>query len=313
MDGLTCDAGTRTLVIAATNRPDLLDPAILRPGRFDRTVRVDLPDKEGRLEILSLHLKNKPLSGEVNLDNVARETFGLSGAHLESLCNEAAICTLRRGGNNITPGDLAEALDKVILGEKLERRPADSEMRRVCAHEAGHAIVAEIARPGSVAQITVSPRGNALGFVRHSPKEDRYLYPKEVLEEEIQILLAGAVAENLLFGSRSTGAANDFQRALDIAKRIVMYGMSPIGVVDRDTMSPDVIAKATNDIIKKAEISASNVIKSHQGVLVRLSQKLLEEESISGKDLRDYLNLPGKLSWKWRKPPIRRSKIKGGV
>lgn len=309
MDGLTFDNGTRILVVAATNRPDLLDPAILRPGRFDRTVRVDLPDKDGRLEILNLHLRNKPLSSDVSLDNLARETFGLSGAHLESLCNEAAILTLRRGGVAISSADLAEALNKVILGEKLERRPSDSEMQRVCAHEAGHAVVAEVVRPGSVAHVTVSPRGNALGFVRHSPSEDRYLYPREVLEEEIQILLAGAIAEDQLFGSRSTGAGNDFQRALDLAKKIVMYGMSPIGVVDRETAPPEIIARAANDIIKRAEMSASRIIKKYHSALVSLSRRLFEEESISGAELQNFLGSPAGLSWRWRKPPARRSKV----
>lgn len=313
MDGLKFENDVRILLVAATNRPDLLDPAILRPGRFDRTVTVDLPDKNGRLEILKLHLRNKPVSSEVNLESLARETFGLSGAHLESLCNEAAIGTLRRGGEKINSDDLAEALNKVILGEKLERRPSDTEMQRICAHEAGHAVVGEAIRPGSVAHVTVSPRGNALGFVRHSPQEDRYLYPKEVLEEEIQILLAGAIAENFMFGSKSTGAANDFQRALDIAKRIVMYGMSPIGVVDRETASHDLIARATNDIMKNAEIIATRILKKYQTVVIELSQELFEKEAVSGVQLRKYLELPAKLSWKWRKPPARRSRISKGV
>ncbi len=313
MDGLRFDNDVRILVVAATNRPDLLDPAILRPGRFDRTVTVDLPDKHGRLEILKLHLRNKPVASEVNLENLARETFGLSGAHLESLCNEAAIGTLRRGGQEISSDDLAEALNKVILGEKLERRPSDAEMQRICAHEAGHAVVAETVRPGSVAHVTVSPRGNALGFVRHAPQEDRYLYPREVLEEEIEILVAGAIAENLVFGSKSTGAANDFQRALDIAKRIVMYGMSPIGIVDRETASHDIIARATNDIIRNAEIAAAKILKKYQTVVRELSHELFEKEAVSGERLKEYLELPAKLSWKWRKPPVRKSRIIRGV
>ncbi|HHY12773.1 MAG TPA: AAA family ATPase [Firmicutes bacterium] len=313
MDGLRFDTGVKILVVAATNRPDLLDSAIMRPGRFDRTVTVDLPDKEGRLEILRIHLRDKPVAGEVSLENLAKETFGLSGAHLESLCNEAAINTLRRGGATISSGDLTEALNKVILGEKLERRPSDGEMQRICAHEAGHAVVAETIRPGSVAHITVSPRGNALGFVRHSPAEDRYLYPKEVLEEEIQILLAGAAAEDLMFGSKSTGAANDFRRALDIAKRLVMYGMSPIGVVDRETASLDLIARATNDIIKSAEISAARILNRYRAALVKLSEQLFEKETVSAAELRNYLDVPGKVSWKWRKPPARKSRIRRGV
>ena len=310
MDGLRFDSDVRILVIAATNRPDLLDPAIMRPGRFDRTVTVGLPDRKGRLEILKIHLRNKPVADEVDLEDLSRETFGLSGAHLESLCNEAAISTLRRGGVTISSQDLAEALNKVILGEKLERRPSDGEMQRVCAHEAGHAIVAETIRPGSVAHITVSPRGNALGFVRHSPAEDRYLCPREVLEEEIQILLAGAAAEQLMFGSKSTGAANDFRRALDLAKRIVLYGMSPLGVVDKETVSPDLLARVTNDIIQNAERNAMRILNMHRAVLERLFHELFEKETVSSAEFRHYLHVPGKVSWRWRKPPARKSRIR---
>lgn len=310
MDGLKLDSGVRILVIAATNRPDLLDPAIMRPGRFDRTVAVGLPDRKGRLEILKIHLRNKPLADDVDLEDLARETFGLSGAHIESLCNEAAISTLRRGGAAISSQDLAEALNKVLLGERLDRRPSDEEMWRVCAHEAGHAIVAETIRPGSVAHITVSPRGNALGFVRHSPAEDRYLYPREVLEEEIQILLAGAAAEQLMFGSKSTGAANDFRRALDIAKRIVLYGMSPLGVVDKDTAPMDMLARVTNEIIQNADRCAVSILTRYRAVLEKLSEELFEKETVSAEELRSYLAAPGKLTWKWRKPSVRRSRIK---
>ncbi len=313
MDGLRFDTDVRILVVAATNRSDLLDPAILRPGRFDRRVTVNLPDREGRLEILKIHLRNKPVAGDVNLEEFSRETFGLSGAHLESLCNEAAIGALRRGGTFINCGDLAEALNKVILGEKLERRPSDEEMRRICTHEAGHAIVAEIKRPGSVAHITVSPRGNALGFVRQSPAEDRYLFTKEVLEEEIQILLAGALAEELLFGSKSTGAGNDFRRALEIAKSIVMNGMSPMGVVDRETATPDLIAKTTNNIIKEAERSTAEILKRNRGVLVKFAYRLFEKETVPASELRRHLDVSGKFPWKWRKASIRKSRLRRRV
>ena len=179
---------------------------------------MDLPDKDGRLEILNLHMKNKPLSPDVKVETIAKETFGLSGAHLESLCNEAAILALRKGNEAITQEDLAEALDKVLMGEKLDRLPSPEEIHRVAVHEAGHAVVSESLRPGSVAQVTVSPRGNALGYVRHAPKDDTYVYPRETIEEEICILIAGAASEEMVLGSRSTTASNDFQRALDLAR-----------------------------------------------------------------------------------------------
>ena len=308
MDGLRSDDDVPILVIGATNRPDLLDPAIQRPGRFDRTVRVDLPDKDGRLEILKLHLRNKPLAPGLDVDELARETFGLSGAHLESLCNEAAILALRKGAESIDREDMEEALDKVIMGEKLERRPSKDEVRRVSAHEAGHAIVTETLRPGTVAQVTVSPRGNALGYVRHNPKDDVYIYPRETLEDEIAILVSGAMAEDLILGSRSSGASNDFERALDFAKRIVSYGMSPLGVVDRDTASPEALAKATRDILARCQDKVSSILRQHKAILSQIAGKLSLEESIPGADLRTLLDNPGGLSWKWRRAPSHKGK-----
>ena len=236
----------------ATNRPDLLDKRHTEAGTLRQAGQVDLPDKDGRMEILKLHLRNKPLAPGVEMDQLAQETFGLSGAHLESLCNEAAIHALRRGAEHIDRDDLEEALDKVLMGEKLERRPSKDEVHRIAVHEAGHAIVTETLRPGTVAQVTVSPRGNALGFVRHNPKDDMYVYPREVLEDEISVLVAGALAEDLVLGSRSTGASKEFERDMEMDKRIVSYGMSPLGVVDRDTASPDALAKEPGRSLKRA-------------------------------------------------------------
>jgi len=307
MDGLRLDDDIRILVVGATNRPDLLDSAIQRPGRFDRQVKVDLPDKDGRLEILKLHLRNKPLADGVSMDELARETFGLSGAHLESLCNEAAILALRKGAESIAHEDMEEALDKIMMGEKLERRPSKEEIHRVAVHEAGHAIVTEKLRPGTVAQITVSPRGNALGYVRHNPKDDMYIYPRQVLEDEISILVAGALAEDLSLGSRSTGASNDFERALELAKRIVSYGMSSLGVVDRDTASPDALAKATREILEKCQDKVAGILRQHKPVLNDLTETLVQKESISGNDLRKLVETGG-LSWRWRKLPSYRGK-----
>jgi cell division protease FtsH len=317
MDGLTFEDDVRILVIGATNRQDLLDNAIQRPGRFDRMVRVDLPDKVGRKEILSLHLRNKPLADDCELEELARETFGLSGAHLESLCNEAAIIALRSGRDEICKADLTEALDKVLLGEKLERRPTETELRRVSVHEAGHAIVSELIRPGSVAQVTVAPRGNALGYVRHAPREDMYLYPKEFLEEDICVLLAGAMAEDLIFGSRSTGAGNDFKRALELAKRIVSYGMSSLGPADRDTAAPEILSKTTREIVTSAENRTRSLLKKHKKTLKTLAGTLYEQETIQGDNLRimikESAGISRRVAWKWRKPPILRGKLRNRV
>jgi len=308
MDGLRVDDDVRILVIGATNRPDLLDPAIQRPGRFDRQVKVDLPDREGRLEILKLHLRNKPLAPGVDIEELARQTFGLSGAHLESLCNEAAILALRRGAEFVEESDLTEALDKVIMGEKLERRPSEAELYRVAVHEAGHAVVTESLRPGTVAQVTVSPRGNALGYVRHNPKDESYVYPKETLEDEIAILVAGALAEDAVLGSRSTGAGNDFDRALDLAKRIVSGGMSSLGVVDRDTASPDALAKATREILQRCEARAKSLLAEERPALEAIAAALVERESMSGEDLRRLLERPPDVQWKWRRMRVSRGK-----
>ncbi|MBC7326449.1 MAG: AAA family ATPase, partial [Moorella sp. (in: Bacteria)] len=195
MDGLKVDDRVRILVMAATNRVDMLDPALLRPGRFDRQVRVELPDKEGRLEILKLHTRNKPLAADVNLEAVAKETFGFSGAHLESLTNEAAILAMREGCQEIHQRHLHEAVDKVMMGERLDRRPSAHELRRVAIHETGHALMSELVKPGSVSALTVTPRGQALGYMRQSPEDDTYMYTKEYLEDQIAVMLAGAVAE----------------------------------------------------------------------------------------------------------------------
>ncbi|HEX6971672.1 MAG TPA: AAA family ATPase, partial [Limnochordia bacterium] len=185
----------RVLVVAATNRPDLLDPALLRPGRFDRTVRVDLPDREGRLHILKIHTAGRPLASDVDLAALAKETFGFSGAHLESLVNEAAIHALRAGRDRITAADFREAIDKVMMGERAEKRPTKRDTQRVAYHEAGHALVSERVKPGSVSAITVTPRGDALGYMRQAPGDDQYLYTRDELLDQIAVCLGGAIAE----------------------------------------------------------------------------------------------------------------------
>ena len=221
----------KVLVVGATNRVDMLDPALMRPGRFDRIVKVDLPDKNGRLHILKIHARNKPLAQDVDLEAVAKETFGFSGAHLESVLNEAAIYALRKNRSEISASDLRDAIEKVMLGEKLDRHPSLEEKRRIAYHEIGHAILGEVNRAGSVSSITISSRGNALGYMRLSPADDQYLYTKDELAGRIQVCLAGAVAEELVFGQRSTGAVNDIEQATEIAKKMILSGLSDLGIV----------------------------------------------------------------------------------
>src|SRR5690606_17815334 len=195
MDGLAADDPVRVLVIGATNRPDLLDPALLRPGRFDRIVHVDLPDREGRLHILKIHARGKPLAEDVDLEAVARDTYGFSGAHLENLLNEAAILAMRAGKDRIGKAEIRDAIDKVIMGEKLDHGPRGEKLRRVAVHEIGHATVAELVRHGGVAQVAVTPRGRALGYMRQTPADDQYLYTCDEVGGQIAVALGGAVAE----------------------------------------------------------------------------------------------------------------------
>ncbi|NPV71322.1 MAG: AAA family ATPase [Firmicutes bacterium] len=290
MDGLSVDDDVRILVIAATNRADLLDPALTRPGRFDRIVRVEVPDKDGRLQILRLHTTNKPLSSDVDLESIARQTFGFTGAHLESLANESAILAMREGKELIEQRHLEEAIDKVILGEKLDRRPTDEDLRRVAIHEAGHAIVGETLRPGSVASVTISPRGHALGYVRHAPKDEQYIYSREQLEEEISVLAAGALAEELVYGSRSTGAAEDFDRAVQLARRIVLTGMSPLGIIDSQSIPGDVLARAVAQTINGPEKRAREILSRHRTEVEKIAGILLDCERMENETLRQMLS-----------------------
>ncbi|HHW41127.1 MAG TPA: AAA family ATPase [Syntrophomonadaceae bacterium] len=289
MDGLRSDDRVKILVIGATNRDDMLDPALLRPGRFDRLVRVDLPDKAGRYQILKLHCRNKPLADDVDLDKIAQETFGFSGAHLESVTNEAAILALREESPYIHQRHFKEAVDKVMMGEKLDRKPSKDELYRIAVHETGHAIVSEVLRPGSVSHITVTTRGKALGYMRQIPEDDLYLYTKDYLEKQIQVFLAGAGAENILLGSQSTGSSSDFQQAVQLAKQIVTAGLSPLGVIWEEGISKEVLHDTIQEIIRRQEKAVEEILMARLDVLQEVAQVLLEEEYIGGNALRQRL------------------------
>ncbi|MGQ9531973.1 MAG: AAA family ATPase [Desulfotomaculales bacterium] len=290
MDGLRADDEVRILVMAATNRADMLDPALLRPGRFDRHVRVDMPDREGRVEILRLHTRNKPLAPEVDLEAVARETFGFSGAHLESLANEAAILALREGSPVITMRHFHEAVDKVIMGNRLDRRPTPQELHRVAVHETGHAMVSEMVLPGSVSYLAVTPRGNALGYIRQAAQEDPYLYSKDYLEKRIAVLLAGAVAEELVLGDKSTGATGDFEQAAQLAETILRAGMSELGVVAVESIPAGLKHRVLSGILRRQEEWVRAALERARGVLERVVTLLLEREKLPGEELRRLLN-----------------------
>lgn len=289
MDGLRIDDNVRLLIMAATNRVDMMDPALLRPGRFDRQVKVELPDKIGRLEILKLHTRNKPLAQSVDLPQIAKETFGFSGAHLESLANEAAILAMREGLKEIEHRHFHEAIDKVIMGEKLDRRPNPEELKRVAVHETGHALVSELTRPGSVSALTVTSRGGALGYMRQNPEDDTYLYTREYLDNQIAVMLAGALAEEVVYGNRSTGASNDYEKALHTAKTIIKAGMSRVGVVSLEDLPGDLKHTLVSEILQEQEQRVMEYMIAYKVLLISTMDVLLEKEKISGKEFRSLL------------------------
>lgn len=286
MDGLSLTDSVRILIIGATNRADMLDSALLRPGRFDRQVKVDLPDKQGRLQILELHTRNKPLGETVCLKKIASETFGFSGAHLESLTNEAAIFALREGLSYITSDHFYGAIDKVLLGERIDKIPNPEEKRRIAIHESGHALLSEITEQGSVASIHIASRSNALGYVRHNPQADCYLYTSNVLKSKIAVLMAGALSEELLLGNRSTGSSNDFTQAVSIAKQLVSNGMSDLGVISTDDLPKDLFHQTISAILKETEDFTRRILEKHKELLLKTSECLLEAETMTGEQLR---------------------------
>ncbi len=241
MDGF--DTSTNVIVVAATNRPDVLDPALLRPGRFDRQVILDRPDMKGRTAILKVHTKGKPLDKTVSVEEVARQSPGFSGADLANLVNEAAILAARRNKKVVGQNDFSEALERIVAGpERKSRVISDEEKRIIAYHEGGHAVVQRILpKCDPVAKVTVISRGMALGYTMALPVEDRYLQSKTEFEDKIAGLLGGNVAERLVFGDTTTGASNDIEKATDLARRMVTeFGMSdrlgPLSFGKRDEM-----------------------------------------------------------------------------
>jgi ATP-dependent metalloprotease FtsH len=289
LDGISESDEVRVLLMAASNRADLLDHALIRPGRFDRVVRVDLPDRTAREHILRIHSQNKPLDADVDLAAIAGETWGFSGAHLESVANEAAILALRRHSRSISRADFEEAVDKVMLGERMDRTVTDAERRRVAVHEGGHALVSELTRPGSVATVTVVPRGLALGHVRHGQEEDPVLKTRDDLMGEIAVCLAGAAAEELILGEPSTGAASDFDQAFDLGRRLVLAGLSELGPVDPDLIGQGQLWDVVRALLSGAREEVDRLLTDRAELLGTLADRLLEQETLDGADLRTWL------------------------
>ncbi len=290
MDGIHTSDTPRVLLIAATNRKEMLDQALLRPGRFDRHIEVDLPDKKGRMRILDIHAKNKPLAASVNLDKIAEESFGFSGAQLESVMNEAAIYALRESAESIEQKHLSLAIDKVMMGEKTDRESTEEERKRVALHELGHAIVAEAVSSGSVSQVALSPRGQALGYVRHNPQRDQYLYTKPFLEQQIMIALGGATAEEMFYGHRSTGSRNDFEQALRMVHTMIDSGLTELGIVKADLLEKSLITEQSKRILDDLSDRTRRLLEPLRPVFEQSLDILITEEILSGDQFRCLLD-----------------------
>ena len=322
MDGFESNEGV--ILIAATNRPDVLDPALLRPGRFDRRVVVARPDVKGREEILRVHTRKKPLADDVDLSIIARGTPGFSGADLESLANEAALWAARQNRKFILMADFEMAKDKVLMG--VERKSlilSDEEKKNTAYHEAGHALVAAMT-PGAdpVHKVTIIPRGMALGLTMQLPTDDKHSYTKEHLEGMLAVLMGGRTAEEMFLGHITTGAGNDIERATDIARNMVCeWGMSELGPLafgkkeeaiflgreiaqhrDFSEATAVDIDKEVKRIVSIAYESAKSIQNTHRDILERIAQGLLEREVLDANEVR--LLIEGKpLPEKPRTPP----------
>ena len=305
MDGFGVNEGV--IIIAATNRPDILDPALLRPGRFDRQVVVDAPDVKGREEILKVHSKGKPLAADVDLSVIAKTTIGFSGADLENLMNEAALAAARKGAREISMFDIEDSIMKVVAGpEKKSRKVTERERRLTAFHEAGHAVVSKmLPTQDRVHQVSIIPRGRAGGYTLSLPKDDTFFNSKTEMLEEIVSLLGGRVAEQLFLGDISTGASNDIERATNIAKSMVTkYGMSErlgartfgdqnnevfIGLdyghtVDYSQETAAVIDEEIHKIIDECYKRCTDILNSHRESLTKVAELLLEKEKIEGEE-----------------------------
>ncbi len=287
MDGLRSKE-IQILVMAATNRIDMLDEALIRPGRFDRVVNIPLPAKEGRLEILKIHCKNKPLSEDIDLEDVAKQTYGFSGAHLENVTNEAAIIALRNERIDIIQRDFQDAIEKVIMGEKIDRCPSKEELFRVAIHEVGHGFISEFYRPNSVASITVAPRGQALGYMRQINSEN-LLETKKSIENMIAVTVAGAMAEKIFFQEFSTGATNDFSQAISLAKKLIDSGLSSLGTTNCDILPKETLYKEINGVIEEVKKTTEAVLRQYSDLIKETSDYLLDNETISGEDFRNKI------------------------
>ena len=310
MDGMGENKGI--VIIAATNRPDVLDPALLRSGRFDRQITVSLPDKRGRFEILKVHARNKKLAKGVNLEGLAKRTPGFSGADLENVLNEGAILAVRDKRKSVTMDDLDEAIDRVMMGPaKKSKKYSDGEKRMVAFHEAGHAVIGlKLENADNVEKVTIIPRGNAGGYNLMTPAEERLIPTRADFLGQITGLMGGRVAEEVVFNEISSGASNDIQQATKIAKAMVRsLGMSSLGPIQYDDGSGNVflgrdyssgsnysgeiayeIDKEIRKIINECYDHAKEIITAHKDLLTLIAETLIEEETITSEQILNLMN-----------------------
>lgn len=305
MDGIGDNNGI--VVIAATNRPDVLDPALLRPGRFDRQITVSLPDRKGRKEILQVHARNKFLSNDVDLDAIAKRTPGFSGADLENVLNEAAILAVREKSNVITLANLDEAIDRVMMGPAKKSRKYDEKTKKLVAyHEAGHAIIGLFLEDSTIVQkVTIIPRGMAGGYNLMTPKDEKMMNTKKDLVSSITGFMGGRCAEEMFFEDITTGAVNDIERATNIARDMVtLYGMSDLGPIKYDSGNQSVflgrdynsptnvsgqiayeIDQEIRKIIDGCYKHAREILEEHREELIKIAESLIEYETLTSEQI----------------------------
>lgn len=302
------------IVMAATNRPDILDPALLRPGRFDRRITVDLPTMKDREEILHIHSRNKPLAENADLERVAKGTPGFSGADLENLLNEAALLAARNGKDAISEEEIEEARDKVLMGlERTNLALTEEESRMIAYHEAGHAIVAAaLPNTDPVHKVTIVPRGRAMGVTQQLPERERYIYPQEYMRDRLAVMMGGRAAEDMIYESKTSGAENDLKEATRLARKMVLdWGMSPLlgnvalgsgreqvflgeEISQRreysETTAREVDEEVRN-ILDEAYTKAKKVLEEHSEGMEKVVDALLEREELRGTEVMEMLGL----------------------
>ena len=323
MDGFEENSGV--IVMAATNRADILDPALLRPGRFDRQIRISLPDVRGREAILKVHARNKKLSPRINLENIAQRTPGFSGADLENLLNEAALLAARENRKEIKVYDIDEAIDRVLMGPaKKSRKYSDEEKRTVSYHEAGHAVIGlKLDNANVVQKVTIIPRGDAGGYAMMTPEEEKFLQTRKGLIDTITGLLGGRAAEELMCNDMTTGASSDIERSTAIARAMVTrFGMSRLGPIQYERGGLEVflgrdylaeknfsdqvaleIDKEVQAIIDESHKKATKILKENKVLLELIASHLYEIETLTKEDIYELLET-GKLAW-WEKKKAR--------